>query len=593
MQYQKYYWTFAMGIDSLPLELVQSIYRYLDPAYHLNFALTNKKIFNQSQSTLENHQKCSRSFRNWSFGTSRDNNGVGLVDLLSTVAFDHVAAWHVQTLELKYNSTTEIIDAVSESSLQAVTRLVNAAMTANGIPAFTLRRIREGNVEALQFALIAFSSGLHTLKLENYPLPVAVGDEEREQETNDELWRQSEKYGGYIEQSNQNLFSNIIRATLEIDPQPLWSPGFQCLQHIIIRSPIEPSEPVSEIDAMNVASVFLLPNISSIYLRGLAFHGAAAEAGTWAADLRLPKRSSTVQHLFLELAQGGEVKYAVNTILASAKCLKTFILKDCEFNDFDISIGILAQDTPQSTLETLLWSDEPGWLTGYRCSKFDPDEVVQHMGSIRILTLDIFDIFLGYEGRLSGIVENSNQDSFVTWLGYSLNCYLETLVIKCSDRLSEADLRAINDAVVELMQFKEEQEEEYSDEEDQGEGDQDQDQDQDEEVRNEKEEDQDEVDRDEEGEDGEDQHEEDEDGGHCLSRIREIYLDEVVDSYARGFERYQSSRPDRQSDQDRVFARSLFDQAVDSTSKYDVNLCLDKGATLRYFQKVCDQHFES
>src|ERR1700760_482882 len=99
--------------------------------------------------------------------------------------------------------------------------------------------------------------------------------------------------------------------------------------------------------AINVAPVFLLPNINKIYLGGLwisdadfAYDPISLEI----PDVGVPSASSSVEHLFIERAGNGEeIKFAVNTFVGFARALKTFIVKDCEFNDFDVIIGTLGE----------------------------------------------------------------------------------------------------------------------------------------------------------------------------------------------------------------------------------------------------------
>ena len=76
-----------MGIHSLPLDLLEKIYRHLDPAFHLGLALVDKHIFNLSQHIIERHQKYYHSFR-----TSSDQDLRALFTQLRAVAVDHAGA---------------------------------------------------------------------------------------------------------------------------------------------------------------------------------------------------------------------------------------------------------------------------------------------------------------------------------------------------------------------------------------------------------------------------------------------------------------------------------------------------------------------
>jgi hypothetical protein len=151
-----------MSILSLSLELVENIYRYLDPASHLNFALINKHTFHFSSGILNRHRDCHRSYRNFT-----EQNPESLVELLENVVKDHVVAWHVRTFQELNSRTWHTDTIIDEAKYTALAKRFYAAMAVNGFPAFRLDRLQLDGllfIETIQTAILALSTGLHTLK---------------------------------------------------------------------------------------------------------------------------------------------------------------------------------------------------------------------------------------------------------------------------------------------------------------------------------------------------------------------------------------------------------------------------------------------
>jgi hypothetical protein len=150
-----------MGLHSLSLELVENIYRYLGPASHLDFALIDKHIFHFSNRTLERHRECHQSYRNF---TEQDPES--LINLLENVTKDHVAAWHIRTFEGLNARPGYTAQLSHESASVALAKKFYAAMTANKFPPFKLDRMRTDRYlfEVIQTAILAFSTGIHTIK---------------------------------------------------------------------------------------------------------------------------------------------------------------------------------------------------------------------------------------------------------------------------------------------------------------------------------------------------------------------------------------------------------------------------------------------
>lgn len=148
------------NLSTLPVEVLEAIYRVLDPASHLNLALTNKHIYAQSERLIKHHQKwASNYFCNpycdWSAET--------LTRTLRTIAADHVAAWHVTWIKGLYPDDEYEQKPLEGVQLRQLVDFVEAKMKVNDIPVFALEEMREGKLEALQVAFIALCPQIYTL----------------------------------------------------------------------------------------------------------------------------------------------------------------------------------------------------------------------------------------------------------------------------------------------------------------------------------------------------------------------------------------------------------------------------------------------
>lgn len=85
----------TMSLHDLPPELITRIYDFLDPSFHLNFALTDKHLASYSSDLLGYHRKCHELY-----SQIKDNRQDVLQNLLVDVASNPIIAYHVRTLEL-------------------------------------------------------------------------------------------------------------------------------------------------------------------------------------------------------------------------------------------------------------------------------------------------------------------------------------------------------------------------------------------------------------------------------------------------------------------------------------------------------------
>ena len=152
-----------VGIHSLPIELVENIYRRLDPASHLNFALVDKYILEFSEAVLKRHGIYWCTFENIT-----DEDPKHLAHVLGHVAKDHVAAWHLRTFESS-NARTGIV--LNDEAFKILDRKFNVAMNTNGFPAFRLDCPRFNGLylaEVFETAVLALSTGLERIHFKSF-----------------------------------------------------------------------------------------------------------------------------------------------------------------------------------------------------------------------------------------------------------------------------------------------------------------------------------------------------------------------------------------------------------------------------------------
>lgn len=209
-----------------------------------------------------------------------------------------------------------------------------------------------------------------------------------------------------------------------------------------------------------MAPIFLLPNIRNIYLKGLYLDRWRGGGWKWNEAL-LPRQSSSVAHLFIEEATPGPVKYAVTRFVASAKALRSFVVKNSDFDDFDIIVYNLAQEHGQ-TLETFIYIDEENGLRGFPCIKFMPRPggvELDQLNAIRIFTINMSDVQLSALRRCTkdelhcGRINLRGFAKFFRQLANSVPKNVEVLIYRnSSGGWKKDEFEAIEAAFAELFE---------------------------------------------------------------------------------------------------------------------------------------------
>lgn len=140
-----------------------------------------------------------------------------------------------------------------------------------------------------------------------------------------------------------------------------------------------------------------------------------------------------------------------SAIRREAKALKSFIIRDSDFNDFELTVATLAK-YQDSTLETLIFDDE-GDMRSSLSSKFYPYEFGEHFRVIRIFTWDMADIILDTPNDFYGDDEETYLKKFALYFKSITSPSSEILVYQCStNELEGRHIRAIINAIIRLIE---------------------------------------------------------------------------------------------------------------------------------------------
>lgn len=170
----------------------------------------------------------------------------------------------------------------------------------------------------------------------------------------------------------------MVRNLYEL-PNPTWPPGFSSLRKVALYR--------EYLTADEVAPVFLLPAIESIYINNLDWDSAP--------QYNLPAASSSVQHLMIDSCLVSEEAY---NLIDSANNLRSLVLKDC---DLGLSITHLHQEL---SIERLIFCESNAYSYGIG----DFDKITYELYKLadtnihpRVLTLDLNGIISGADPNIS------------------------------------------------------------------------------------------------------------------------------------------------------------------------------------------------
>ncbi|GAB7359123.1 hypothetical protein MBLNU230_g5191t1 [Neophaeotheca triangularis] len=307
-------------MDQLPAELVLRVHDFLDPPTSFRLSLTSKQLAAHSHDALSRHSRLSTEYH-----TCSDTP-----EVIQKIWEDPDIAWHVRCLTLRSggevlerdeSALPELQDAsiqcpVAFSSITPGCSDIHQRLNSANLPFLPAHSTLGGHRDALHTLLLRYCSRVELLKITRAPWH--DGDQTR---FSADSWRQEDSDDSDVLREGVHMTSWLFDATKRISKLPLSvrPTGFQALR-------------------TDVLSVFLLPNLESVYLRGLAAEGFWDESDGFRSQIeKLAADSSPVRHVCLESWADRNCTVApICNIILACQDLETFILSSCEIpSDFD------------------------------------------------------------------------------------------------------------------------------------------------------------------------------------------------------------------------------------------------------------------
>ena len=257
-------------------------------------------------------------------------------------------------------------------------------------------------------------------------------------------------------------------------PKDLWLPGFISLRKVSVGAPSQPDPEKTVARVGEVLPLFLLPNLETVYVRGLTIDGI--EARDWATNgprsslYRLPNNSSSVRNICFDETHRTLVRLIIENIIEACRQLETFVVKSCEISNFDgISTRLVEKHGP--TLENFFCYGDVSELKACGGAWFETTKnYLTNPISIKILSVDIVTLAKGalidhrWDGHeLYDVVKANRFDNrgdsnelvryFEEYVGLHL-ASLETLIVQVQHgtAFTETDFRRIDEAFARLLQ---------------------------------------------------------------------------------------------------------------------------------------------
>lgn len=184
------------------------------------------------------------------------------------------------------------------------------------------------------------------------------------------------------------MVANVIKL-----PQPVWPPSLTSLRQLAIGLPFPDDRGRAILTSKGVLPLFLLPNLETVYIRGLATteqHFDEAEGRRKCNTI--PSDSSSVQNVCLEAIFGIDGVYAICNIIRACRRLETLILSSCEIPcDFDLIPTELKQWQSKS-IRTFFPCGDLSVLRSNRGALYDKSDM--ELGSLVVLPIDANEILL-------------------------------------------------------------------------------------------------------------------------------------------------------------------------------------------------------
>ncbi|KAK3048857.1 hypothetical protein LTR09_009752 [Extremus antarcticus] len=427
------------SLSSLPVELIERIYDFLDPGTHLDFSLISKSLAYHSRDLLEHHRQCRERLRTAHVST----HDLTARNLLNTIAQDHVAAWHIRDLELSSSGTSPLAEVdryALEVDLYGLleARLWSPMVNRIPQPTSTLDAIHKAledcSLSTKQFILLtALCTRLRTLKLHAFERSASNNDASHENA------EPVEELAGLL----LLLSSQESSASLAI-----WPPGLQTLRKLVLHgSDARYPFPNTDLAPHTVASFFLLPTISTVHLTKMRW-----EARHQPIASNHPP--SAVRHTILEHVQGPAANEVVNQLIAMAPNLTSLFLRACSFDGGNVC----EPDLPCHQLERVVFDGRADSLSEFYHHLGFPWNHLAAMKAIKILTLDVLDMMPCSTRRSMVEVKykGEGREEFLQRFVDSIPPTLEVLMLQHPphQRLNDREMQKVGDALMRLVEEK-------------------------------------------------------------------------------------------------------------------------------------------
>ncbi|KAJ3463264.1 hypothetical protein MRS44_008050 [Fusarium solani] len=351
------------GLLGLSTELLFHIIDYVHPSSHLSLALTCSKLHHHSRPILDRH-RAARS-------VVSDLQPESVLELLRGAESCSVELWHVRELELWGNRSSSEEWRAWDAGMTGMVRLANVEPIESNLGReeimgfFSMAKqwwdIPEGEFDAARNELETGGDGF--LKM----LLIASC-----------LRLHSIRFAKEKEQYMHTSLRWMAKAVSWSMDSGRWPPGFQSLRNVAIGVSTGVPRVLEEeenhnpgglqLEFLDFAAVLNLPGIHSVYIRDL--YPDWEDEGDDNPDAvrenyRLEPRSSTIQHIYIDRAQGLQIFY--DPFLSIGKDLQSMTLRGLDdwtqCDDTDAIPEALSRNYPRHVPEDdLLQADGPSWI---------------------------------------------------------------------------------------------------------------------------------------------------------------------------------------------------------------------------------------
>jgi len=450
-------------------ELVLRILHFVDPPALVDLACSCKFLDKCSSDLLKKHRALHAQYRVYN-----DGNPQSITKVLRNALRDTDIAWHIRELgfyrirtqwshwavskvEQAENAGMELVD----SSLQPdyaftqdeQTDLLDQLREVYHFDERAIDKAREdlqhGNDAPLKLLLIGACPRIRCVKFSR-DLRITGKSTLEDGSLNSDTTRSGLEY---LHQAiiNQRRSRSVA-----------WPAGLNSLQDLAlgVDTEFQPNNSTFTPSALLFANCMHLPNLVSLYCFGLQIRNADVDDQDAAgARYEIEKRSSSVQHMFLEGING--YHFPMEGVLRGCKQLKSLTIHGGEVWDVDAIVEWAGQ-CYQKSLETLMFY-ETERLSGYRSSLFRP-EYLEGLVALRTLYVDAGDVMLDAFYKYDGGIECGRGNMWISdvqffikfWMDRAFPESMEVLVLGTHTGRSclfDGDANLLDQAITTMIEY--------------------------------------------------------------------------------------------------------------------------------------------